>query len=81
MTNMDLLIRRGVTVTDAAKILFEYNKRLGLSPPNPEKIRQMYYDWKLQLEKITEYPLFDLPEILQNIPREIAKKYSFLFEK
>jgi hypothetical protein len=81
MADMDVLIRRGVKVKDAAKISHDHNQLLHFFPPNPDKIRQMYYDWKPRLKMIGEYPPEDLPEILKDAPKHIIKKYPHLMEK
>lgn len=82
MMAVDVLTRNGMRPSDAAKVAVEYCRELELSPPNPSKVRDMYYQWKLRLAKITEYPACDLPDILKAAPESIRKnkRYANLFK-
>lgn len=76
---VDVLVREGVRVTDAARIAVESVRYL--SPPNPEKVRQLYYKRKRQNDG-KPIPHFDsVEELLRKAPVEIRKKYRHLFEK
>ena len=80
---IDLLRRKGMMVTDAVSVAYEYFSSRQWDPPNKKKIRITYYEkWKTKLAKITVPAEDEIGELLYSSPDKIRKKpkYRKLFE-
>ncbi len=80
---IDLLRRKGMMVTDAVSVAYEYFSSRQWDPPNKKKIRITYYEkWKTKLAKITVPAEDGIGELLYSSPDKIRKKpkYRKLFE-
>lgn len=72
------LVKRGMTVKDACVVSVEFNREK--SPPNPEKVRQIYYKWRRdRLKPDEQYDRFPIQIVQQSTPDRIRKKYPHIF--
>jgi hypothetical protein len=80
MTAMDMLIRQGLRVEDAALAAHDYIRNQGDYTPNPDKVRTAYYSgWNKRLQTVTEYPSSWVKEVLQSTTEKIRKRYPDIF--
>lgn len=80
MTAMDMLIRQGMSIEDAAEVAHEYINKQGNYSPNCGKLSKMYYSkGKKQLQAVHEYPPMWSQKVLRSAPEAIQEKYPNIF--